>query len=339
MVIRIHAHTATCLPGKISGHVVTKYVNITDTIAVPAKWPAHVFRESLVQLVEQMIIALNSGKSVVLQVLNTPAKLVQCQDRNGIQYFFEKVFRECVNALEHRVSLNDYNVQVYRSELRTAFYVMPIAQEQQHGSCQRKTLSERFMAPIKKLYYVIHFITSPYWITEKFVVVPSTWVSFLQKQAMVAFPLLGKKKFFSYIKKRRSSGESWPTFPVTIEYKTNVYKDAVLYIELRQKLWSSFVTSSKASASSKLMTEDIQVVDVLSSELEGTNDLPNATSSSTAKTSDNKIFEAPYSSEPGRSLAIQEIYDKATKHDLFIKILDKINEVNELLDDYMKMEF
>ncbi len=86
----------SCLPGKISGHVVTKYVNITDTIAVPAKWPAHVFRESLVQLVEQMIIALNSGKSVVLQVLNTPAKLVQCQDRNGIQYFFEKVFRECV---------------------------------------------------------------------------------------------------------------------------------------------------------------------------------------------------------------------------------------------------
>lgn len=120
---------------------------------------------------------------------------------------------------------------------------------------------------------------------------------------------------------------------------TDVYKDAVVYIELRQKLGSSFVTSFRASAASKLMRDEIPVVDVSSTEIKGTNDLPEAVSSSTVTASDNEIFEASDSSEPSPSTVIQKIHYKATKHDLFMKIRDMINEVSELLDDYIKMEF
>lgn len=81
---------------KMSIHSVTKYVNLTDTIVVPAEWPAYAFQKLLVPLVEQVINAAGTGKPVVLQVLNTPAKLVKRHDRNRIQYFFEKVFAECV---------------------------------------------------------------------------------------------------------------------------------------------------------------------------------------------------------------------------------------------------
>ncbi len=76
--------------------LVTRYVNLTDTIAVPVEWPAHVIQKFLVPLAEQVIDAVNAGKPVFLQVFNTPAKLVQRQDGNRIQYFFEKVFTECV---------------------------------------------------------------------------------------------------------------------------------------------------------------------------------------------------------------------------------------------------
>ncbi|KAG8039448.1 hypothetical protein G9C98_008091, partial [Cotesia typhae] len=101
-----------------------------------------------------------------------------------IQYFFEKVFAEELldshvfdvifdvndnnteamidvsgpepynsNALKRRISLDDYNIKVYRSPFRTAYYLVPIAesmpmprpvQAQQHASYERNTLSERF---------------------------------------------------------------------------------------------------------------------------------------------------------------------------------------------------
>lgn len=73
---------------------VLRYVNLTDTIIVPIEWSAHGFKELLVSLVHQVINAVNAGKPVVLQLLNTPAKLVQRQDKNRIQYFFEKVSME-----------------------------------------------------------------------------------------------------------------------------------------------------------------------------------------------------------------------------------------------------
>ncbi|XP_044591695.1 uncharacterized protein LOC123269867 [Cotesia glomerata] len=140
------------------GRLVTRYVNLTDTIVVPAEWHPHVFHEFLASLAEQVINDVNAGKPVVLQVLNTPAKLKQLQNKNGILYLFEKVFPEKLvgsyvidvifymndknieamndvlgsepcnpNALKHRVSLDDYDVQVYRSEFRTAYYLLPIA--------------------------------------------------------------------------------------------------------------------------------------------------------------------------------------------------------------------
>ncbi|CAD6243673.1 GSCOCT00014290001.2-RA-CDS [Cotesia congregata] len=140
------------------GRLVIRYVNLTDTIAVPAEWHPHVFHEFLVPLAEQVINDVNAGKSVVLQVLNTPAKLKQLQNKNRILYLFEKVFAEELvgssvidvifdmndknikamkdvlgpepcnpNALKYRVSLDDYNIQVYRSEFRTAYYLLPIA--------------------------------------------------------------------------------------------------------------------------------------------------------------------------------------------------------------------
>nr|ACE75434.1 conserved hypothetical protein [Glyptapanteles indiensis] len=145
----------------MSIHSVTKYVNLTDTIVVPAEWPAYAFQKLLVPLVEQVINAAGTGKPVVLQVLNTPAKLVKRHDRNRIQYFFEKVFAEELmgsyvfevifdkndknikvmndvtgpepldpNALERQVSSNDYNVLVDRSKLRTSFYLIPTAQRE-----------------------------------------------------------------------------------------------------------------------------------------------------------------------------------------------------------------
>lgn len=78
------------------GRLVTQYVNLTDTIAVPAEWPAQVIQKFLVSVAEQAIDAVNAGKPVILQVFNTPAKLVLRQDGNRILYFFEKVFTECV---------------------------------------------------------------------------------------------------------------------------------------------------------------------------------------------------------------------------------------------------
>ncbi|CAD6209987.1 GSCOCG00010856001-RA-CDS [Cotesia congregata] len=100
--------------------------------------------------------AVNAGKPVILQVFNTPAKLVQRQDGNRILYFFEKVFTEELvgsyfidvvfdmndenieamndvprpephnpNALEHRISLDGYKIQVYRSEFRATYYLTP----------------------------------------------------------------------------------------------------------------------------------------------------------------------------------------------------------------------
>ncbi|CAD6243540.1 GSCOCT00014297001.2-RA-CDS [Cotesia congregata] len=137
--------------------LVTRYVNLTDTIAVPAKWPAHVIKKFVVPLAEQVIDAVNTGKPVVLQVFDTPAKLVQRQDGNRILYFFEKVFTEELvgsyvidvnydmndknieamndvprpepynpNALEHRILLDGYKIQVYRSEFRATYYLTPI---------------------------------------------------------------------------------------------------------------------------------------------------------------------------------------------------------------------
>ncbi|XP_074097910.1 uncharacterized protein LOC141526729 isoform X2 [Cotesia typhae] len=137
--------------------LVTRYVNLTDTIAVPVEWPAHVIQKFLVPLAEQVIDAVNAGKPVFLQVFNTPAKLVQRQDGNRIQYFFEKVFTEDLvgsyvvdvifymndknmqvmndvprpephnpNALEHRISLDGYKIQVYRSEFITTYCLIPI---------------------------------------------------------------------------------------------------------------------------------------------------------------------------------------------------------------------
>lgn len=78
------------------GRLETRYVDLTDTIAVPAEWPVDLLHEFLVPLAEQVINDVNVGKAVILQVLNTPAKLVQRQNRNGIQYFFEKAFTEWV---------------------------------------------------------------------------------------------------------------------------------------------------------------------------------------------------------------------------------------------------
>ncbi|CAD6243603.1 GSCOCT00013086001.2-RA-CDS [Cotesia congregata] len=136
--------------------LVTWYVNLTDTIAIPAEWPAHVIKKFLVPLAEQVMDAVNAGKPVILQVFNTPAKLVQRQDGNRILYFFEKVFTEELvgsyfidvvfdmndenieamndvprpephnpNALEHRISLDGYKIQVYRSEFRATYYLTP----------------------------------------------------------------------------------------------------------------------------------------------------------------------------------------------------------------------
>ncbi|AEE09552.1 conserved hypothetical protein [Cotesia vestalis bracovirus] len=141
------------------GRLETRYVDLTDTIAVPAEWPVDLLHEFLVPLAEQVINDVNAGKAVILQVLNTPAKLVQRQNRNGIQYFFEKAFTEELvdshvvdvifdmndnnieamidicgpelcnsNALKRRISLDDCNIKVYRSEFRTAYYLVPIAE-------------------------------------------------------------------------------------------------------------------------------------------------------------------------------------------------------------------
>lgn len=76
------------------------------------------------------------------------------------------------------------------------------------------------MPPTKKFYYVILFLTKPYWKNEKRTAVPSTWVLYCENQAMVAFPMLSRKELKSYIKNRQPPVQTWPTFPVTIEYKS-----------------------------------------------------------------------------------------------------------------------
>lgn len=58
------------------GRLETRYVDLTDTIAVPAEWSVDLLHEFLVPLAVQVINDVNACKAVVLQVSNTPAKLV-----------------------------------------------------------------------------------------------------------------------------------------------------------------------------------------------------------------------------------------------------------------------
>lgn len=88
----------------MSDHLATRYVNLTESIAVPEEWPVQELRDLLVSLAEQVIDAADEYESVVLQILNHPAKLVRRQDQNGKRYFFEKVFSECVFLMD----LSDY---------------------------------------------------------------------------------------------------------------------------------------------------------------------------------------------------------------------------------------
>nr|QZB49154.1 BV-like protein [Cotesia vestalis bracovirus] len=93
------------------GRLVTQYVNLTDTIAVPAEWPAQVIQKFLVSVAEQAIDAVNAGKPVILQIYWKTKGALTC-------------FRELVGSyvIDVIFDMNDKNMEVMNDVPRPESY-------------------------------------------------------------------------------------------------------------------------------------------------------------------------------------------------------------------------
>ena len=74
---------------------------------------------------------------------------------------------------------------------------------------------------MSKQFCVVKFREMPFLETEKYQIVPSTWIlSGSKKNAMVAFPLMNKTKLLETVQKREPFREKWLSFPARIEFET-----------------------------------------------------------------------------------------------------------------------
>lgn len=70
-----------------------------------------------------------------------------------------------------------------------------------------------------KQFYVVKFREMLFLDTDKYQLVPYTWIlSSSKKEAIVAFPLMSKAKLSSSVQKREPPGDKWLSFPATIEF-------------------------------------------------------------------------------------------------------------------------
>ena len=116
----------------------------------------------------------------------------------------------------------------------------------------------------------------------------------------------------------------------------DLYPDAALYVTFRQQMRSSYVTAAAASKQTAA-SHDIQFVEVSPTMLFDTSDAVSMENSSTVTASRTEAVGTfhPY---PHGASSKAHIKKKAMKQELLMKILDKINEVNKLLEDYINLK-
>ncbi|XP_057341299.1 uncharacterized protein LOC130678224 [Microplitis mediator] len=92
------------------------------------------------------------------------------------------------------------------------------------------------MGSTKGIYCVVKFIEMPFLYTEEYQVVPSSWIApgVSEQQVLVTFPLMDKTKLLNVVKNRRPASEKWLSFPATIEFITDNFDHAMLYLDLLQ---------------------------------------------------------------------------------------------------------
>ncbi|XP_057320910.1 uncharacterized protein LOC130664817 [Microplitis mediator] len=209
------------------------------------------------------------------------------------------------------------------------------------------------MGPIKKLFYVIKFVEVPSWEEEEYHVVPSSWVlSHSHEEAEAAFPMLRKTKLLKYITNRKQPNKRWPVFRVTTEFKTNVYDDALLYIQFRQN--TNTVDDLMHLLKPKKESSDFRKCSVMNSNVrtfgEAYNDMKSAgrgskllketiyifdessLSDSSSVTCENETSEVANTNLSYPPMPVNKIKAMALEHELLFKMRENMSEAAKLLE-------
>ncbi|XP_057320909.1 uncharacterized protein LOC130664816 [Microplitis mediator] len=215
------------------------------------------------------------------------------------------------------------------------------------------------MRPIKKLFYVIKFLEVPSWEEEKYHVVPSSWVlSRSHEHTEVAFPRKTKTNLLKYVRYRELPKHKWPVFRATTELETNVYMDALLYIEFRQNtdtfggMMKSFKSKNELSAvrecsgrTGNVKTfgkayNDIKSAERRSELLKQTSDFSHNKSLSdfSLVTCGNETSEVDNTFLSYQPMPVHKIIALAFEQELLDKMRETFSEAAELLEVYVTLK-